>query len=197
MAPAHRVMIRRCVRVRRRAVSEGAVMKIAAILYDGTQSQRVDELIGELASKLRAKGFMLAGAIQSNPAAANRNRCDIVLEDLATRRVINASEDRGALASGCRLDQSALEQAVGLATSSVGPTTDFVIVNRFGKQEAEGNGFRSLIEQAVTLDVPVIVGLNRAHVDSWSEFVGGEPQLLPMQIDTVVHWCMMQISLPN
>ncbi|HWK34110.1 MAG TPA: DUF2478 domain-containing protein [Hyphomicrobium sp.] len=170
-------------------------MKIAAILYDGPQSRRVDELIAELASKLRAKGFTLAGAIQSNPTAENRSRSDIVLEDLATRRVINASEDRGSLASGCRLDPGALEQAVGLATSSIGPSTDFVIVNRFGKQEAEGNGFRTLIEQAVLLEVPVLVGLNRAHVDAWSRFVGGEPQLLPMQIDTVVHWCMMQISL--
>jgi len=176
-------------------LSEGAIMKVAAILYDGTQSRRVDELIGELASKLRTKGFALAGAIQSNPTADNRNRCDIVLEDLATRQVIKASEDRGSLASGCRLDQSALEQSVGWATSSIGPGTDFVIVNRFGKQEAEGNGFRTLIEQAVLLDVPVIVGLNRAHIDSWSQFVGGEPQLLPMQIDTVVHWCMMQVSL--
>lgn len=170
-------------------------MKIAAILYDGAQSRRVDELIGELASKLRTKGFMLAGAIQSNPAAENRSRCDIVLEDLATRQVINASEDRGSLASGCRLDQSALEQCVGLATASIRPGVDFVIVNRFGKQEAEGSGFRSLIEQAVLLDVPVIVGLNRAHVDTWSQFVGGNPQLLPMQIDTVVQWCMTQISL--
>lgn len=170
-------------------------MRIAAILYDGTQSQRADELIAELASKLRTQGFRLAGAIQSNRAVENRNRCDIMLEDLASRQVIKASEDRGSMASGCRLDSSALEQSVGLATASVGPDTDLVIVNRFGKQEAEGRGFRALIEQAVLLDVPAVVGLNRAHVDSWCKFVGEEPQLLPMQLDAVIDWCTRQRSL--
>lgn len=170
-------------------------MRIAAILYDGTQSRSVDSLIAEVATKLREKGLTLAGAIQSNPTVENRNRCDIVLEDLATRRVIKASQDRGVLASGCRLDSSALEESVGLAASSIGPATDLVIVNRFGKQEAEGRGFRALIEQAVLLDVPAVVGLNRAHVDSWREFVGEHLQLLPMQLDVVVQWCMTQISV--
>lgn len=170
-------------------------MRIAAILYDGTQSRSVDALISELASRLREKGLTLAGAIQSNPTVENRDRCDIVLEDLATRRVIKASEDRGTFASGCRLDSSALEESVGLAAASIGPGTDLVIVNRFGKQEAEGRGFRALIEQAVLLDVPAVVGLNRAHVDSWRDFVGGELQLLPMQLDVVVQWCMTQMSL--
>lgn len=170
-------------------------VRIAAILYDGTQSQHVDALIAELASKLRAKGFRLSGAIQSNPMVQNRSRCAIMLEDLATRRVVKASQDRGALASGCQLDSGALEESVGLATASVGPDTDIVIVNRFGKQEAEGRGFRALIEQAVLLDVPAIVGLNRAHIDTWCEFVGEDPQLLPLQLDVVVQWCMTQISL--
>jgi nucleoside-triphosphatase THEP1 len=170
-------------------------MRIAAILYDGTQSRSVDALIAGVAAKLRDKGLSLAGAIQSNPTVESRDRCDIVLEDLATRRVIKASQDRGAFASGCRLDFSALEESVGLAASSISPATDLVIVNRFGKQEAEGRGFRALIEQAVLLDVPAIVGLNRAHVDSWREFVGEDPQLLPMQLDVVVQWCMTQISI--
>ncbi|MCV4860348.1 DUF2478 domain-containing protein, partial [Escherichia coli] len=61
--------------------------------------------------------------------------------------------------------------------------------------EAEWRGFRALIEQAVLLDVPAIVGLNRAHVDSWCKFVGEEPQLLPMRLDAVIDWCTRQRSL--
>jgi nucleoside-triphosphatase THEP1 len=169
-------------------------MKIAAILYDGAESQRADALIAELATRLRAQGFCLAGAIQSNRAVPNRGRCDMMLEDLATGQLVKASQDRGALANGCRLDSSALEESVGLAASSLGRETDFVIINRFGKQEAEGRGFRGMIEQAVLLDVPIVVGLNRAHVDSWCHFVGDDPQLLPMDLDAVTDWCVSQFA---
>jgi nucleoside-triphosphatase THEP1 len=169
-------------------------MKVAAIVYDASESQRVDELIGALASELRAGGLNLAGSVQSNPAVANRNRCDILLQDLATGHVIKASQDRGSLASGCRLDSQALEESVGLAAASISPETDLVIINRFGKQESEGRGFRAAIEQAVLLDVPVIVGLNRAHVDSWCEFVGGPPDLLPTNLDAVMQWCVSEVG---
>lgn len=167
-------------------------MKIAAILYEGAESRRADALIAELATRLKAQGLRLAGAIQSNRSVANRNRCDMLLEDLATGQLVKASQDRGALATGCRLDSSALEESVGLAASSLGAETDFVIVNRFGKQEAEGRGFRAMIEQAVLLEVPIVAGLNRAHVDSWCDFVGDDPQLLPLNLDAVLDWCLSQ-----
>lgn len=169
-------------------------MRLAAIVYDSTESQQVDDLIVALARRLKADGFRLAGAVQSNLAVANRNRCDIMLEDLGTGHVIKASQDRGALASGCRLDTQALEESVGLAASSVGIQTDFVIVNRFGKQEAEGRGFRAVIEQAVLLDVPVIVGLNRAHVDTWCDFIGGDAKLLPLSLDAIKEWCVSTVD---
>jgi nucleoside-triphosphatase THEP1 len=172
-------------------------VRIAAILYDAADSARTDELIAVLARRLRREGLSLAGAIQSNVAVASRHRCDMMLEDLATGKVIKASQDRGALASGCRLDSSALEESVGLAASSIGAETDLIIVNRFGKQEAEGRGFRAMIEQAVLLDVPVLVGLNRAHLDSWREFVGETPQLLPLDLDAVSDWCLSRVAVCN
>lgn len=165
-------------------------MNIAAVLYDSSESKCADELMVALARRLMAAGFSLAGAVQSNLAVPNRGRCDILLEDLATGQIIKASQDRGSLASGCRLDSSALEESVGLATSSIGEDTDIIIVNRFGKQEAEGRGFRSMIEQAILLEIPVVTGLNRAHVDSWYSFVGDDPQLLPIDLDVVMDWCV-------
>lgn len=169
-------------------------MRVAAILYDGAVGQQADELIAELARRLRCSGFKLAGAVQSNVVVTGRNRCDIMLEDLATGRTTKASQDRGPLASGCRLDAGALEDSVGLAASSLGAETDLIVINRFGKQEAEGSGFRAMIAQAVLLDVPVVVGLNRAHLDSWRDFVGEAPQLLPLELGAVTSWCAANAS---
>lgn len=169
-------------------------MHIAAILYEADEGLKSDTVLAEVAHGLKAKGVKLAGAVQSNPSMPGRQRCEIVLEDLATGRSIRASEDRGSEARGCRLDTSALEEAVGLSGTSLASDTALVVINKFGKREAEGHGFRPLIEQAVVLGVPVLVAVKRAHLEAWTTFVGGEPALLPVEHDTVEDWCSRAIA---
>jgi hypothetical protein len=86
--------------------------------------------------------------------------------------VIRISQSLGAGARGCRLDPEALEQAVAAAEARLAAGVDLVIVNKFGKHEAEGRGFRTLIAEAVALDVPVLVGVNRLNAARLEEFVG-------------------------
>jgi hypothetical protein len=118
----------------------------------------------------------------------------MVLEDLASGRRIEASEQRGPLARGCRLDTSALEEAVGLALASLNPRTEVVLVNRFGKREAEGRGFRPLIAEAVALQIPVIVGLNQAHAEAWQVFCGGDGVRLEASLDAILAWIEASLS---
>lgn len=148
----------------------------------------VDSLLAEIAHELRADGLRLAGAVQSNPPRAGRSRCDMVLEDLGSGRRIAASEDRGPLARGCRLDIAALEEAAACAQSALDRPTDLLIVNRFGKREAEGRGFRSVIELAVMKGVPVLVGLNHAHRESWNNFVDHQSAILAPTNEAVMGW---------
>ena len=164
-------------------------MRIAAILYQADEGPAADALLAGLARRLRDRGLKLAGAVQSNVSEPGRSRCDILLEDLASGRVVAASENRGPMASGCRLDAGALEDIVGLSAASLAPETALVIVNKFSKREAEGHGFRPLIEQAVLLDVPVLVAVKPAHLEAWTQFVGGAPELLPLDDEAVGRWC--------
>lgn len=169
-------------------------MRLAAVLYESGGGAETDALLYALTLRVRRRGLRLAGAVQSNPTAAGRSRCDILLEDLATGRQVMASDDRGRLARGCRLDTGALEECVGLSLSALDKETDLVVVNRFGKRETEGHGFRQLIEEAVLLGVPALVGLNRAHLDSWQVFVGEEPVLLPPKPEAVARWCAANVA---
>ncbi|HRO48846.1 MAG TPA: DUF2478 domain-containing protein [Hyphomicrobium sp.] len=169
-------------------------MRIAAILYEADKGPAADALLTGIARSFRARGLKLAGAVQSNVAQPGRSRCDILLEDLASGRVVEASENRGPMASGCRLDAGALEDIVGLSAASLAPETALVIVNKFSKREAEGHGFRPLIEQAAVLDIPVLVAVKPAHLDAWTSFVGGAPTLLPLDEETVTRWCETVIT---
>ena len=169
-------------------------MKLAAVLYDIGEGAAADALLTSLALRLRRAGFKLAGAVQSNVAVAGRRHSEIVLEDLASAGRVDVSQYRGPLARGCRLDERALEYCAGIAVSSLEPDTDLVVVNRFGKREAEGHGFRLMIEQAVVLGVPVLAGLSRAHLEAWRTFVGEEPVLLPPDMARVASWCVAKVS---
>lgn len=164
-------------------------MRIAAVMYEPGEGETADRLLSEAAVALRGRGRRLAGTIQSNEPGGEGRRCDMTLEDLVSRRRICASTHRGSLARGCRLDTEALEEAVGLALSSLTPATDLVIINRFGKREAEGRGFRPLIEAAVEHGVPVLIGVNVAQSEAWYRFTGCELPVLPLALDDVMAWC--------
>lgn len=169
-------------------------MRVAAILYAADEGPAADTLLACLAQRLRERGWALAGAVQSNVSQSGQSRCDILLEDLASGRIVQASENRGPMASGCRLDSAALEDIVGLSAASLAPETALVIVNKFSKREAEGHGFRPLIEQAVVLDIPVLAAVKPAHLEAWTEFVGGAPTLLPLDEEAVERWCETAIG---
>ena len=62
------------------------------------------------------------------------------------------------------------------------PFVNLVIVNRFGKQEAEGREIRQAIETAILLE--------RARVTwaSWEAFAGGEAEYRPCSLEAVLSW---------
>ena len=157
-------------------------IRLAAINYDGTSGALVDEVLAEAARILKSNGVTVAGAIQWNEPVPDRRRCRMTLEDLASGRRILASEDRGS-------DTSALEEAAVLAASSIQPGVDLVVINRFGKQEAEGRGFRQAIEAAILLECPVLVGVSEMNRASWETFIGNEAEYLPCSLEAVLSWC--------
>ena len=53
------------------------------------------------------------------------------------------------------------------------PKPDLVIVNKFGKTECEGGGCRSLIAEAIELNVPVLVAVPVGNLEDWRRFAGG------------------------
>lgn len=183
------------VSVNERLMKKRDSLKLAVVRYEAGGSHAMDARLTALAHHLRRADYSLAGAVQSNPPIAGRSRCDMILEDLASGAVMRVSEDRGALAQGCRLDTAALEEFAGYVLDSLGPHTDIAIVNRFGKREAEGRGLRSVIEAAVLEGIPVLVGVSAFHWPAWQAFAGNCAALIPADEAAILNWCEAQASL--
>lgn len=144
---------------------------ILALTY--TDGDLAAATLRRLWTRLARRGAKCAGVLQHDePAGDGRSRCDMILECLSVGRRLKVSEDRGAHARGCRLDVGELMRALEAEREALQASTDVLIVNKFGKSESEGGGFRPLIAQAVELGVPVVITVPWRNIESWRLFVG-------------------------
>ncbi len=143
---------------------------LTALIYD--EGFAIGDFFRAVAERARSARLRLGGVIEKPAAPAARGRrCDMNLLELATGRTIRISEERGALARGCRLDLDGLARTCALVLSSLAQV-DLILLNKFGKSEAEGGGFRCIISDALALEIPVVIGVPRRNLAAWREYAG-------------------------
>ena len=143
---------------------------ILALAYsDGLE---VDRFLADLGYRFRNAGVAVAGLVQHNEFVRDRTKCDMNVEELASGRILQISEYRGREARGCRLDVAALYEAAALLTAAIETKPTLVILNKFGKIEAEGGGLRDALARAVDLAIPIMVGVPYRNIEQWRLFAG-------------------------
>ncbi|MBT6206119.1 MAG: DUF2478 domain-containing protein [Rhodospirillaceae bacterium] len=169
-----------------------APFRIAAIVSDGTAT--TGAILTGIADTLREEGFSLAGAVQDPESAEQQanvehGMCDMDLLVLPDGKRFTITQNLGTQATSCRLDHQALEDVVALVDQRLDASTDLLILNKFGKREAEGAGFRQTIGHAIELGVPVIVAVNPAQRGALSDFAGDDLEYLPENLNAILNWC--------
>lgn len=164
--------------------------RLAALLYRERGSG--DLILESIARRLLDEGHGLAGMVQINARRPDRCRCDMILQDLTSGRRLPISQDLGRAERGCRLDHGALEEAAALARAGLTARTELMILSKFGKRESEGGGFRQAIESAVSLGVPVLLGISGEHLPAWEAFAGGLAETL---VDDADAWSWARSAL--
>jgi len=150
---------------------------------------RVDLLLADVVKHLEAYGVALAGTVQTNEQRNDRALCDMDLRLLPDGPVVRISVDRGPEARGCRLDAGVLEQSA-LWISEAIQRAELLVVNKFGKQEAEGKGLRGAICEALDLGLPVLVGVNGLNLPAFLEFADGMATSLAPDAAGITDWCI-------
>jgi nucleoside-triphosphatase THEP1 len=162
---------------------------ILAIVYsDGLAA---DRFISDLGYRIRDAGIAVAGIVQHNKFIRDRTRCDMEVEELASGIVLRLSEDRGKEARGCRLDRGALSEAGALISVSLKTEPELVILNKFGKLEAEGRGLRDTLSDAVQLGVPIVVGVPYRNIEQWRVFTEGLAEECPLGSSRLHEWLVL------
>lgn len=168
-------------------------MKLAYTMAPGRGD--VDLVLQDLAIKLATRGLKCCGTVQINTECADAGPCDMDVRVLPDGPVLRISQNLGPSARGCRLDPDALETAVGQVADRLSSGADILIVNKFGKHEADGRGFRDVIAQALAMGVPVLVGANALNRQAFETFADGTATELTPDPATLEHWVLSAVAV--
>lgn len=164
-------------------------MKIGIVSAEGRGE--TDRLISQTAAALIRSGAQLSGIIKvlDEPQPEDSHHCDMSVRVLPGKRTIKITQSLGEGSDGCRLNPTAIVEAVAAVESSAAKDTALFVLNKFGPEEAEGRGFRGAIATALERGVPVLVGVTPGTRAAFEEFTAGMAVVLPSQSDEILSWC--------
>ena len=90
------------------------------------------------------------------------------------------------------LDQAVRHWGADGAEAELAKGIDCLIINKFGKQEADGRGFRNVIANALADDIPVLVGLNQLNKEAFQTYTDGLATQLDGNITALERWFLEQ-----
>ncbi len=163
-------------------------MNLAYIMT--TERGATDRLLSALADALEARGLRAAGIVQTNVERYDSALCDMDVRVLPAGETVRISQSLGPEARGCRLNPEALERAVADVQTSLSqdPSPQVLLVNKFGKHEADGRGMRVVIAEALELGIPVVSGVNQMNLEAFQAFAEGLAVEAPQDIAGLVAW---------
>lgn len=169
-----------------------AVPPIAAVRYES--GFPIDKFLAAIAARLQGEKVRLGGLVQHNGVQFGTDMppsgcADMTLVDLATGERVGISQDLGADAQGCRLDSGGLVELGGRLERAIDGSIDLLILNKFGKAEAEGNGLRGAIARAIDVGIPLLTAVRPVHDEAWRQFHGGLAIELAPNAEQVLAWC--------
>jgi hypothetical protein len=154
-----------------------------------TDAAPVDTILAEIAAVLRSWGLNARGILQEECVASAGSKPVTRLRDIADGTLIQISQDLGRNAHGCRLNPQALAEAAFRLETIVESGADLLILNRFGRSEADGAGLRSTIEGAINSRIPVLIAVRDEYAAAWDDFHAGMAVWLPADVKAVLEWC--------
>lgn len=170
------------------------MLPAAAIGHDG--GPLADELLARLVLELQAQGRRVRGLLMRHEGGlVGDTACGVqmFLRDVWTQEDYLVSQPMGSLSKACRADPQGFARATVVMRRALQERPDLVVLNRFGKLEAEGGGMSAELLALMAEGVPVLTAVAPAYRGAWTSFSGGAT-LLPVDDAVVRHWLQQQLQ---
>jgi hypothetical protein len=152
---------------------------LAALVY--AEPDEPDRLLREFVQDLTTCGYRVVGLLQTRLDDGGA-----AVTVLPTGETIALAQGRGPFST--RPVPCDLAEAAARIDVLIQPGADLVIINRFGKLEAEGAGLVDEIARALGSDIPVLVAVPEFRFSDWLSFCRGMGVKLPCRRGSLQSW---------
>jgi hypothetical protein len=177
----------------REEAMDSFVKKIAVI--QGASGVLVQQLFRTLVDRWQPP-LRLAGVIAEDHGLADRACTAGYLRSLGSGERFQIFHDLGPGSRACHLaGEGALAAAVAVQRD-IADGCDLVLLNKFGKLEADGGGLRDAFSEAIDCGVPVLTSVSPAFAAAWEAFAGSLFAVLPADENRIEAWRQSAVSTP-
>jgi hypothetical protein len=163
------------------------IPRLAAIPF--AQDAAVDRILEDVTRTLVRRGIAVAGFLQHAEHVGGQCCGAVDVEDIATGERIRIMQALGKHARGCRLDPQAMADVSMRAMRALEDGPKILVLNRFGKGEAEGAGLRAVFEAAAVSGIPLLTSVKESYLPAWNDFAAGFSARLDADTEQALSWC--------
>jgi hypothetical protein len=165
----------------RQAPEFDAQCDLAALVYG--RPDEPDRLLTEFVQDLVTRGYRVIGLIQTRLGDGGA-----AVTVLPTGETIPLAQPHGTSSPSSRPDPCDLAEPAARIDALIPTGADLVIINRFGKLEAEGTGLIDEIARALSFDIPVLIAVPEFRFSEWLSFCKGMGVKLPCRSGSLQSW---------
>ncbi len=158
---------------------------IAAI--QGASSLEIQALIRTFVERLDA-GVRVAGVIEIEVAGPESSRAASQLRSLSDDRRFPIFQNLGAGAAACAVDADSIVAACAAVQRDIAAGCDLVVLNKFGRLEAQRSGLAAVFSAAVDAGAPILTSVAPKHNAAWAAFAAPMFVILPPDMAAVEGW---------
>lgn len=160
--------------------------RVAAVLY--RPEDDIDALLADFAQNQQRRGAHIGGIVQRNTKSEAGCQVGMQAIDLLTGREISICQPLGSGAMACKLDAAGLAEAAVAVSRAIEADVGLLVINKFSKQEASGQGLRAEFAGAISAGIPVLTAVPEKCLDAWNTFTGGIGTMLLCEPRVIEGW---------
>jgi hypothetical protein len=160
-------------------------------VIQGAATPVVQALLREFAGRL-GPAVRIAGVVEE-PQNGDDQACGAgELRSLRDGSLFRMFQDLGADSAACRLDASGVLSACHAIERDIMAGCDLVVLNKFGKVEADRSGLAAAFSAAIAAGVPILTSVSPKFDAAWERFAASLYVVLPPNLAELDRWWRAQ-----
>jgi hypothetical protein len=161
--------------------------KVTIAVVRGAPNLEIQSILRDLADRWRSD-MRLAGVVAEDHGLPDRACQAGYLRSLTNGARFTIFHDLGPHVPECHLDGIGAAAAGEAVQRDIAAGCDLVLLNKFGKLEAAGDGLADAFRAALAAGLPLLTSVSPAQDEAWRQFVGQAYDVLPADPAAIDFW---------